>query len=152
MEKILEVYFESLDGKTKRDLRDIRRDVWDKILLEGKCSILVKDSNSYCDSYILSESSLFVYPNKVIIKTCGKTTPLSCLPILESHARKEHGLAIRGLGFHRKNYSFPKDQIDCHRSFKDEVCAIRRLFRSCKTNPMCSVRWIVNIGSHTMRV
>lgn len=129
VEKILEVYFASDDeDDCKRDLRDIKRSSWDKILHEGKCSILVKGSNSFCDSYILSESSLFVYPNKVIIKTCGKTTPLSCLPALESYARKEVALSIRGLGFHRKNYSFPKDQIGCHRSFNDEVSAMRDLF------------------------
>lgn len=128
VEKIVEVYFSSLKKQNIRGLRDIKRTVWDDILREGKCSILVKDSNSYCDSYILSESSLFVYPNKVIIKTCGKTTPLSCIPMLESHARKEHGLEMIGLGFHRKNYSFPKDQIGPHRSFEDEVRAIRCMF------------------------
>ena len=154
VEKILEIYFESKDGD-KRDLREIRRDVWDKILHAGKCAILVKDSNSYCDTYILSESSLFVYPNKIIIKTCGKTTPLSCLPILESHARKEHGLTIRGLGFHRKNYSFPKEQIDCHRSFKDEVCAIRRLFpkfqdQSHVLGSLDSEHWVTHNAGVTM--
>lgn len=137
VEKILEIFFDGAErmgngdehAGRKAGLRGLSRSMWDDVLDEGKCSILVSDSNRFCDSYILSESSLFVYARKVIIKTCGRTTPLSCVPVLASYVKKHlPGMHVVRIGLHRKNYTFPNDQIGPHKSFKDEIVCVKATF------------------------
>ena len=74
-EKCLEVDFcvgsGPIDG-----LRAIPRPLWDELLASCGCEIISVKSNEEIDSYVLSESSLFVYRWKMVLKTCGKTTPL----------------------------------------------------------------------------
>jgi S-adenosylmethionine decarboxylase len=82
-EKVLEIDFAPGHGPA-RGLREITRAQWDVILTEARCTILNSLSNDKLDSYVLSESSLFVYPLKMMLKTCGTTTLLRAVgPLLE---------------------------------------------------------------------
>jgi S-adenosylmethionine decarboxylase len=64
------------------------------------------------DAYVLSESSLFVWPFKMMLKTCGTTTLLRCLPRLLKYTALL-GLELEWVGYSRKNYSFPGTILGC---------------------------------------
>jgi len=81
LRRVVEIDFAPGLGSA-RGLREIARSDWDLILADAKCTVLATLSSDTVDSYVLSESSLFVYPRKVIIKTCGTTTLLMALPRL----------------------------------------------------------------------
>jgi hypothetical protein len=58
-EKVLEIDFVPTEGPA-RGLREITRAQWDAVLTDARCTILNSMSNERLDSYVLSESSLFV--------------------------------------------------------------------------------------------
>ena len=87
-------------------LRAISRATLDSLLTAAQCCILSSASNKFFDSYVLSESSLFVYPFKMLIKTCGTTTLLRMLPPLLVETRR-HGMVLEWVGYMRKNFMFP---------------------------------------------
>ena len=82
-EKRLEVHFSSADpsGASTCGLRAIDRSTLDALMELAACEIVSCTSNAYLDSYVLSESSLFVYPQTWILKTCGTTKLLNCLKV-----------------------------------------------------------------------
>lgn len=107
------------------------------------CKVLSIVESEHVDAYLLSESSMFIFPHKLILKTCGTTTLLSGLPrILEIAALVAgfpHVLAnqIVGTGtaakpyrvfYSRKNFLFPDRQRGPHRSWRDEVKSLDKLF------------------------
>lgn len=47
---------------------------WADIVVSAKAEILSKMSNEFCNAYLLSESCLFVWDDKVLMLTCGNTT------------------------------------------------------------------------------
>ena len=107
------------------------------------CKVLSIVESEHVDAYLLSESSMFVFPHKLILKTCGTTTLLCGLPrILEiaalfagfPHVR---GDPVKGIAtaanpyrvfYSRKNFLFPNLQRGPHRSWRDEVKSLDRLF------------------------
>lgn len=95
VEKVLEIDF-TPDCGPARGLREITRAQWDEVLQDARCTILDTLSNDRVDSYVLSESSLFVYPLKLIMKTCGTTTLLMSLPRLLSITKVRRPRAARG--------------------------------------------------------
>ena len=79
---------------------------------------------------MLSESSLFVYAHKVVVKTCGRTTLLRCMRKLLSVATRPAragglGLVLEWVGYSRKNYNFPADQPAPHGSFDEELAYLK---------------------------
>lgn len=74
-EKTLEVVFRS-DKGVSEGLRALSRQKIDHLCTKAKCTILSQISNSHMDAFVLSESSLFVYRHRLVMKTCGTTTLL----------------------------------------------------------------------------
>ena len=119
-EKTLEVDFVPNVGDNSLGLRAISRLQWDKLLSLAQCCILSTVSNKFLDSYVLSESSLFVFSHKLVIKTCGTTTLLRMLPSLLK-LTKELKMELEWLAYMRKNFSFPRHQLYPHSGFHQEI-------------------------------
>lgn len=112
------------DGK---GLRSLSKFQLDEILGPAECTIVSSLSNDHVDSYVLSESSLFVYPYKMIIKTCGTTKLLlSIPPILK--LSEILSLAVRSVRYTRGSFIFPGAQSYPHRKFSEEVAVLDTYF------------------------
>jgi S-adenosylmethionine decarboxylase len=140
-EKRLEIsFFEPgvfLDFEGK-DLRSLTKSQLDEILAPAECTIVSSLSNEKVDSYVLSESSLFVYPYKIIIKTCGTTKLLlSIPPILKSS--EALGLTVRSVRYTRGSFTFPNAQYFPHRSFSEEVAVLDSYFAKLGTGSVAYV-------------
>lgn len=107
------------------------------------CKVLSIVESEDVDAYLLSESSMFVFRHKLILKTCGTTTLLCGLPrILEiatvfagferSTAPPSRGIVVAAppyrVFYSRKNFLFPDRQHGPHRSWRDEVHTLDKLF------------------------
>ncbi|KAI9252655.1 adenosylmethionine decarboxylase [Sporodiniella umbellata] len=104
------------------DLRTVDRALWDSMLATVKCTVLNVIRNDHVDAYLLSESSMFVYPHKIILKTCGTTTLLKALPYMLEIAKTRCGYdGVYRLFYSRKSYMFPDKQPGPHRSWEEEV-------------------------------
>ena len=108
-------------------LRNLTRPQIDSILDSACCTIVAQLSNSEFDSYVLSESSLFIFPFKIIIKTCGTTKLLSAIqPILQ--LADSLSLVVFSVKYSRGTFIFPNAQPSPHRSFAEEVAALNQFF------------------------
>jgi S-adenosylmethionine decarboxylase len=142
----------------RRGLRTLPRADLDRICARARCTILSSVSNRYLDAYVLSESSLFVYPYMIVLKTCGTTTLLRCVATLIELGRKI-GLEIDWVGYNRKNFNFPGDQMFPHGSFHQEMDYLyshRNLCQRLNGNgytlgPVTSDHWFVFVADHTKR-
>ena len=105
------------------------RDKLEKLLENAKCEIISCTKNSRLDAYVLSESSMFVSQRRFILKTCGTTTPLECLPDLNKLVKTYAGFdAIENIFYSRKNFTRPELQLVQHRSFEREVALLDEMF------------------------
>ncbi|XP_058768306.1 S-adenosylmethionine decarboxylase proenzyme-like [Vicia villosa] len=110
-----------------KGLRSLTKSQIDEILGPAECTIVSSLSNEKVDSYVLSESSLFVYPYKIIIKTCGTTKLLlSIPPVLK--LSEELFLGVRSVRYTRGSFTFPGAQSFPHRSFSEEIAVLDSYF------------------------
>lgn len=123
-EKRLEIAFYDHGGC---GLRTLSREHLDEVLKPAQCTIVSSLANDEVDSYVLSESSLFVYPYKIIIKTCGTTKLLLSIPPILALADKL-GLKVKSVKYTRGSFIFPEVQPYPHRCFSEEVAILDGYF------------------------
>ncbi|KAJ9163435.1 hypothetical protein P3X46_023103 [Hevea brasiliensis] len=129
-EKRLEISFFELgifvdpEGK---GFRSLSKSQLDEILGPAECTIVDSLFNDHVDSYVLSESSLFVYPYKIIIKTCGTTKLLLAIPPILKLA-DTLSLKVKSVRYTRGSFNFPGAQSYPHRSFSEEVSVLDSYF------------------------
>ena len=148
-EKLLEVWFSSsatdLPGAAgPKGLKAVSVDTWKEMLDLVNCKVLSIIESPHVDAYLLSESSMFVFPHKVVLKTCGTTTLLWGLPRLLEIAALDAGFPhvvaqpTRGIAaaatpyrvfYSRKNFLYPEQQRGPHRSWRDEVKFLDQRFQ-----------------------
>ncbi|XP_057771905.1 S-adenosylmethionine decarboxylase proenzyme 4 [Salvia miltiorrhiza] len=120
-EKRLELRFSGDDPAAGgHGLRRLEFCKLEKVLHAVQCTVVSAVGNTRFDSYVLSESSLFVYPTRIIIKTCGTTHLLKSVRPLVDHAATL-GLTLCGCRYTRGTFIFPDAQPYPHTTFKEEV-------------------------------
>ncbi|CAN6450120.1 unnamed protein product [Victoria cruziana] len=117
-----------------KGLRALPRPQIDEFLSAAECTIVDNLSNSVMDSYVLSESSLFIYPYKIIIKTCGTTKLLRAIPIILRHAGSL-SLSPISVKYSRGTFIFPAAQPSPHSSFSEEVAVLDSHFGELFSKP-----------------
>ncbi|KAG8366515.1 hypothetical protein BUALT_Bualt17G0088000 [Buddleja alternifolia] len=122
--------FSDPEGK---GLRSLSKEQLDEILSPAECTIVASLSNKHVDSYVLSESSLFVYPYKIIIKTCGTTKLLRSIPPILKLA-EGFSLPVQTVRYTRGSFIFPGAQSYPHRSFSEEVAVLDGYFGNLGSN------------------
>lgn len=138
-EKLLEIWFyDSVkDIPTEKTLRSIPFDDWSKILDLVNCKVLSIKSSNKLDAFLLSESSLFVFDHKLILKTCGTTTTLHCLSSLFEMVKNQLGwdfenshekFELAKVFYSRRSFMFPAKQKSIHKNWKDEVDYLNQFF------------------------
>lgn len=145
-EKLLEIWFYPKKTKVphaEKSLRSIGYDKWEELLKLVKCEILSTISTDEMDCYLLSESSMFVFDHKLMLKTCGTTTTLLCLPKLFELIRDELEWNFQcedGVRNHpykvfysRRAFMFPQSQRSIHRSWTEECNYLDKFFVSGKS-------------------
>ncbi|GME70828.1 unnamed protein product [Ambrosiozyma monospora] len=138
-EKLLEIWFypdsDSMpENIPEGGLRVIPVSEIEQLLDLVNCKILSKVSSHMFDAYLLSESSLFVYPHKLILKTCGTTTTLYCLSKLLELAIKYCNYPftsfenIHRIFYSRRSFMFPRMQKEIHQSWSNELEWLNKYF------------------------
>ncbi|ORY32593.1 adenosylmethionine decarboxylase [Naematelia encephala] len=135
-----------------KGLRRVPRAVWEEMLDIVKCKVLSVVEGAEVDAYLLSESSLFVAPHLLILKTCGTTLNLLGLHRIIEIARAYCGFTTVWRCFYsRKSFFFPERQSGPHRDWRDEVTFLDSVFGAAGSaytvGPMNRDHWLLYLTS-----
>ncbi len=101
-------------------LRGLGDAFWRQVVDLAQASILSTIDNRYCTAHLLSESSLFIYDDRVIMITCGQTTLVeSALHILEAIDDDDLARVV----YERKSEYYPHLQLS---TFRDDLARLEQ--------------------------
>ncbi|CAN3375013.1 hypothetical protein DIURU_005185 [Diutina rugosa] len=143
-EKLLEVWFwADRDAipptEPQAGLRSLPFQHWVDVLDLVNCKVLSVKRTRTMDAYLLSESSLFVFDNRMVLKTCGTTTTLACLDHLFASVGQHFpsvaggGQSIHKVFYSRRSFMFPDRQVHVHTDWTKEVGLLNQYFPNGKS-------------------
>lgn len=88
-------------------LRSNRNGRWRQVVEAAKANIISEISTPKLDAYLLSESSLFVWDNRLLMITCGQTVLIDAIPVILDILDKRN---VAFLFYERKNFMYPEEQ------------------------------------------
>jgi len=106
----------------EESLRSLPRSFWSAVVQASGAQILSELSNMEADAYLLSESSLFVFRDRIVMITCGRTKLIEAAKMV---IRKLGASKVDSIFFERKNEAFPEAQIT---SFDQDAGDLKRIF------------------------
>lgn len=95
---------------------------WERVVAASGAEIISRISTNQLDAYLLSESSLFVWDDRVLLITCGQTTLVDAVPVLLGFLSRRE---IAWVFYERKNLLFPEEQP---RDFAGDVRRLSEFF------------------------
>lgn len=156
-EKKMEIIFSNVSESHSEfgssGLRSFGREHWSSVVALLNGSILKHEPHEEFDAYLISESSLFVYADRVVILTCGTTILLKTLSAIMQTGHKI-GLDVCWFQYSRKNFLFPEKQHFPHGSFDQEVKFCSQIFKDGQPfilGPMNSDHWYVFLVDRMQR-
>ncbi|MFW6334364.1 MAG: hypothetical protein ACOC0W_03760 [Desulfosalsimonas sp.] len=117
-EKKLELILSEPDSR----LRSNEDGRWNSVVHASGAEIVSSISSQSMDAYLLSESSLFVWDDRVLMITCGTTTLVRAVPELIRAIERDR---IAFFFYERKNLMYPQAQPS---DFEADVAGLAELF------------------------
>ncbi|MGJ8693349.1 MAG: adenosylmethionine decarboxylase [Thalassotalea sp.] len=103
-------------------LTDIKDDFWAALVDCCHARILSSMQNEHCKAFLLSESSLLIWQDRLLILTCGVTQLTKSIEYFLQHYGSEK---IKQLTYQRKNEYFAQAQPSC---FGDDIKCLAKYF------------------------
>lgn len=107
--------FEIVIDREISDLRKRPESFWKELVKCSNAEIIGEVSSDLCTAYLLSESSLFVWDDRITMITCGETTLANAVEFFVNEVGREN---IEMLIFQRKNEF--QSQLQKSSFFEDE--------------------------------
>lgn len=102
------------------DLRTLGREFWSTVVQKANATILSVIQNDACDAYLLSESSLFVWRDRILMITCGVTALVDAVLHVLEHFDTDDLLFFC---YQRKNEYIPSLQKS---SFEEDIRKLQK--------------------------
>jgi len=101
----------------------IKEKVWRNVVHAVDAKVLSVLRGDHVDAYLLSESSLFVFSDKIYLKTCGTTRIFNSIQVIVPHISEGiPGINLTGVTYSRPTYRFPDHQLEGYaEGFEKEV-------------------------------
>lgn len=115
-EKRVEINFAGEEG----DLLRVTHGEWEAVVKAAKTQVLSSMTTQGFTSFLLSESSLLVYPRQVVLKTCGTTVPLDAVRLMLALGEQQ-GLQPEWVCYSRKCFLRPARQPEEYRNSEEEI-------------------------------
>lgn len=103
-------------------LRHHHDDGWKRVVETSRSTVLSRISSPRMDAFLLSESSLFLWDDRILMITCGKTTLVDAVPEILKIVDMDR---IAFFFYERKSFMFPNEQPS---NFEEDVAKLLKVF------------------------